>query len=395
MMILRILPVLLLLVVLPDGYLYFHFMRRRFGKWWKHVAWWTPTAVLLAYTVILTLCRDFAPTTAFTLNGYLFLLAVLAIPKALFVVCSGLGRIVMTSLKGKSNYGNIAGLLLSIYAIYAAVFGFTLGPRQFKVRHVDLYFPTLPESFDGYRVAVFSDLHIGTIPQSLLRRAIDSLNAQKADAILFAGDLQNMRPSEIYPYCNELASFHATDGVYSVLGNHDYSVYTADAPAVKVANEREIVSRERSFGWELLLNEHRVIHRGQDSIVIAGEENGGSRHFPDHADAQRTLQGVEDGAFIVLLQHDPSAWRKSILPDTPVQLTISGHTHGGQMSFFGWRPTMLTATEDKGRYEQDGRQLYVTTGLGGFAPFRYSMPPEIVVMTLHRMKAKKGQSSAR
>ena len=155
---------------------------------------------------------------------------------------------------------------------------------------------------------------------------------------------------------------------------------------MKAFNERELISLERRLGWDLLLNEHRVVHRGKDSLVIAGEENGGAPPFLNKADLNKTLSSVSTGAFVIMLQHDPSAWRREILPKSRVQLTLSGHTHGGQLSLFGFRPTMLTASEDKGLYEQSGRYLYVSAGLGGVVPFRFEMPGEITVITLHKKK---------
>ena len=96
-----------------------------------------------------------------------------------------------------------------------------------------------------------------------------------------------------------------------------------------------------------------------------------------------TLRGVGKDAFVIMLQHDPSAWRRSILPDSHAQLTLSGHTHASQMQVFGFRPTQLLQTEDYGLYEENKRFLYVTAGLGGLVPFRLNMPNEVTVITLH------------
>ena len=99
-------------------------------------------------------------------------------------------------------------------------------------------------------------------------------------------------------------------------------------------------------------------------------------------DLKKTLRGVSASSFVVLMQHDPWAWEEQILPRSKVQLTLSGHTHGGQMSLFGLRPTNLTGREDDGLYQEAGRSLFVSTGLGGFVPFRFHMDPEVVEITL-------------
>ena len=130
------------------------------------------------------------------------------------------------------------------------------------------------------------------------------------------------------------------------------------------------------------MNDHLTVHRGADSIVVAGTENDGKPPFPAKADIRKALDGVQPDAFIIMLQHDPSAWRRHILPQSTAQLTLSGHTHGGQMSLFGIRPTQLAGHEDAGLYSANGRNLFVSTGLGGFLPFRFHMDPEIVEITL-------------
>ena len=133
----------------------------------------------------------------------------------------------------------------------------------------------------------------------------------------------------------------------------------------------------------MLLNEHVVLRRGQDSIVIAGEQNYGD---PDSANFEKTMHGVGRQAFTIMLQHNPAAWDATIVPTKRVALTLSGHTHGGQMSVFGWRPTRWVYAEDYGHYERGESQLFVSSGLGGLVPFRFGISPEIVVITLHKTK---------
>ena len=98
------------------------------------------------------------------------------------------------------------------------------------------------------------------------------------------------------------------------------------------------------------------------------------------------MDGIEETAFVVMMQHNPWLWRTQILPNTHAQLTLSGHTHGGQINLLGLRLTRLTYREDKGLYQQEGRYLFVTSGLGGVFPFRLGMPSEIAVITLKRKK---------
>ena len=125
-----------------------------------------------------------------------------------------------------------------------------------------------------------------------------------------------------------------------------------------------------------------MVHRGADSIVIAGAENDGRPPFPSRVDIRKMLSGISSDAFVIMLQHDPSSWRRTILPQSRAMLTLSGHTHGGQLSLFGFRPTQLTGREDCGIYREGERVLNVSTGVGGFLAFRFGMPPEVVEITL-------------
>ena len=261
------------------------------------------------------------------------------------------------------------------------------GFEQLEVRHIEYASPDVPKAFDGYRIVQFSDAHVGSmtgIHKGMLERAIDSIMTQHADMIVFTGDLQNIVPEELHEHLPQLRRLQAADGVFSVLGNHDYDYYQTGDSAAKQANCRMTCQMEREAGWSLLTNEHRIIRRGADSIVIGGMENWGDvKRMPRRGDVAQTLQGIDTTAFVVMLQHDPSAWRQKILPECHAQLTLSGHTHGMQFAIFGWSPMSLKLNEWGGMFREGNRALYVSTGLGGLVPFRLGLPGEIVVITLH------------
>ena len=389
-MIARIFIFLLFLIILPDVYLDLHYLRKKKKyTWWKRLLWWLPALLMLAYTIKMAIEPNFIPDNPAWIDNYLLLLCLLIVPKAMFSICSVIGLFLCRLRKKRRNWGTLVGLVLSLILIYIFVYGSTFGIRKLKVKHVEVTFKDLPASFDGYRIVHWSDAHVGSYLKSrrpILERAVDSIRAQQADMVVFTGDLQNIQPSELYPFVRLFRSIKAKDGVYSVLGNHDYSGYIHADAAVKVANERETISRQRQCGWTVLLNENRSIYRGRDSIVIAGEENDGLPPHPMRGDIHQTLRGVGDDAFVVMLQHDPSAWRRHILPESKAQLTLSGHTHGGQLSVLGIRPSKFKYPEDWGLYREGNRFLYVTAGLGGLVPFRFGVPAEIVVITLHRQK---------
>ena len=234
------------------------------------------------------------------------------------------------------RYGRRVGLGLACVIIGLVIYGMTFGFSQIEVRQIEFASKDLPEAFDGYRIVQFSDAHVDTFDgwlNEMVPQIVDSINAQKGDMIVFTGDLQNLRPEELVSKVAPFRQLHAPDGVYSILGNHDYATYLDCDEATKKQNDLKTQQLERQMNWTLLMNEHRIIRRGNDSIVIAGMENWGvQKRMPRNGDVRKTMKGISPKSFTVMLQHDPNAWRAKILPQCNAQLTLSGHTHGGQFS---------------------------------------------------------------
>lgn len=384
---------ILITILLPDAYLCWRFLRRR--SWWVWLLWIVPGLCLAGWSVRLALQPGFVGDSAAEVEAFLLVFALFAAPKALFALCSLAGRAVASVVplrKGRRrrNYGNLVGLVVALMAVYIVLYGAFVGFYDLQVRRVEVRFSDLPPAFDGYRIVHFSDAHVGTLRgarQRLLRSTVDSILAQNPNLIAFTGDLQNTEPQDLYPHLDQLARLHAPDGVYAILGNHDYDMYIAPDtdPATRVANCRETARLERHLGWTLLNNaNHRVERHGNASIVIAGMENDGQGRFPQLGSVQQALSGVGPDDFVVMLEHDPTSWRRKILSESHAQLTLSGHTHGAQFSLLGWSPASLTYKEWGGLYQQGNRCLNVTVGMGALIPFRFGMPPEIVVITLRK-----------
>ena len=390
-MIARIVIYLILTIVLSDLYIDIHYFRKRYQiAWWKRLLWWLPTIVMVVYTCAMASIRNFAPDNLTWLNTYLFLLGMFVGPKAIFALTSFIGTTVHKYIICTNrNWGHYIGILLGCFAFGTFVYGLTSGVSNIRVKHIDLYFKDLPKSFDGYRIVHVSDLHLGTFNgwrSKILKAEMDSIEKQKPNLICFTGDLQNIRPEEVEKMSHVIRQ--PMKGTISVLGNHDYTEYIKGNAKEKAAQEaRLIVAEEKVLGWTLLRNQNtRITSPTKESIYICGTENDGKPPFPNYSDYRKATSGIAPNAFVIMLQHDPSAWERSILPKTTAQLTLSGHTHGGQMQLFGWRPTSLRQKEDYGLYEQNRRYLYVTAGLGGLVPFRLNMPNEITVVTLHTKK---------
>ena len=394
-MIARDILLFLLLIILPFLCIDLRWFKGK-KAWWKRLLWWVPCVAMTAYCGYLAMERDFIPGNdrIFILYGFLFLLGLIIIPMWTFLISSSLGKgcswIVRKCKKSPRrkprNYGNLLGVLSVPVVWFILFWGTFVGFNKLEVNHTDYISKDLPKAFDGYHIVLFSDAHVGSYQKHnswLLQRAVDSINAQKPDMIIFAGDLQNIQPQELYPHIDVLGALKAKDGIYSVLGNHDYAEYIGGDEAIKAANCKETVSLERQMGWNVLLNEHCTIERDKDHIILAGMENDGDgKRFPQKGDINKTLENVAKHDFILMLEHDPSAWRRKIVKDGRSQLTLSGHTHKMQFSLFDWCPLSLTGKEFNGWYQEGSQQLFVTAGLGGLIPFRFGATGEIVVLTL-------------
>lgn len=394
-MIARDIFLFLLLVVVPFIYFDLRYFRKR--SWWKRCLFWLPCLGMVAYTVYLSMERDFIPGNdrISILYGYLSLVALVIVPMLTYILCalggrgfSWLYRKCRPSLKRHParNYGNFVGILSIPVVWFVFFWGAFVGFNELEVNHIEYVSEDLPEKFDGYRIVQFSDAHVGSYMKHnvwVLQRAVDSINAQKPDLIVFTGDLQNIQPSELYPHRDVLSSLKATDGIFSVLGNHDYADYLGCDEAIKAANIKEMISLQQQMGWTVLCNEHRTIEHDGQHIIIAGMENDGNgKNFPQRGDIAKTLEGVAKDDFILMLEHDPFSWRHRILPESDAQLTLSGHTHNMQFNIFGWCPLSLTGREYNGWYREGRQSLFVTAGLGGLIPFRFGATGEIVVLTL-------------
>ena len=391
-MITRIAILLILMAVVPDLYIDRRFLRRIKGRraMLRRLLWWLPTLGMIAYTMVFVFDRQFAPSDIKILNVYLFLVGLLITPKCLFALCSAIGWGVKKMIRRKANYGNIVGVVMVVLNWYVLFYGSFVGFDQITVREMTYESAELPESFDGYRIVQFSDAHVGTYiggREHLLSAVVDTINAQCPDMVVFAGDLQNREPQEIRPFVDVLGGIKAKDGVFSVIGNHDYADYIEATPDIKAENEKETRELERKMGWRLLVNEHEVVRRGADSIVIAGLDNDGDgKKFPQRGDVRKALEGVSDSAFVVMAEHDPTCWRRKILPESRAQLTLSGHTHAMQFMIGNWSPASFVYKEWGGVFYEGARALIVSTGIGGFIPFRFGVPGEIVVITMRRLK---------
>ena len=281
----------------------------------------------------------------------------------------------------------LKGLLLLLFPPLVMAYGAWIGRERPQVREVEIRFEGLPESFDGYRLVHISDIHARSYAarRQSLQRAVDIINGLKPDLITFTGDLITLDATELDPVNEILRKLKSVDGIMSVVGNHDYGIY-AD-PSDKSSSRRilsEVIEEEERMGWNVLMDDNRIIKRGQDSIAVIGVQNTSpSRHFPSKGNLRKASVGTE-GMFRILLTHDPMHWEREVV-GKEYPLTLSGHTHAMQFSIFGWSPSSLIFKEYRGLYTKDDQHLYVNIGLGEtILPFRIGTRPEITLITLKK-----------
>lgn len=330
------------------------------------------------------------------LTWFVFVLVV-----SIFVLVEALGRILLVPfniapegkiLPSRRRFVSVLALAVAAVPFSGMIYGMLRGKYNYRVLKYTLFFEDLPEAFNGYQITHISDIHSGSFDsKEKVQHGIHLINQQKSDAIFFTGDLVNTKASEMNGWEEVFAQLSAPDGVFSVLGNHDYGDYTSWAsPQAKAKNLQDLKDTHKRMGFELLLNEATHIHRGQQRIAIVGVENWG-KGFIQRGNLPQALQNTSEEDFKILLSHDPTHWEYKVLPEKgKLQLTLSGHTHGMQFGieipgWVKWSPAQWRYTYWAGIYHKKGKYLNVNRGFGYLAfPGRVGMPPEISVIELRR-----------
>lgn len=263
---------------------------------------------------------------------------------------------------------------------------------QFRVIEQEIQHKSVPVAFNDYRIVQISDLHLGTskLKKDQYGLMVKQINELNPDLVVFTGDIVNNFATELAGWDTIFNQIKSKEGVYAILGNHDYGDYVAwSSPIEKQQNFNHILSFFKQVDWQLLRNEHKFLVRDNDTLVLAGVENWGHPPFPQYGDLQAALPDSCTNP-VVLLSHDPSHWDAEIqYADQDIFLTLAGHTHGFQFGIrsdsFNWSPVHLRYDKWGGLYKKNDRYLYVNVGAGtiGF-PGRIGMRPEITLITLKK-----------
>lgn len=388
----RITLLLLLTLLLPDVYIYFVYIVRKTRNALLRLSYWIPTLLLgLLYAYFMYMTGD-NPLSHHALGIGRLAIAIMlfATPKTVFMLCSLTGNLLHALAKPCPRRPfTLLGMGLAAVCFGCIAYGSFRGITRFEIKQVEYASPHLPAGFDGYRIVQLSDIHIGSwqgYPEPI-QELVELSNAQRPDLIVFTGDLVNQQSHELDDFRAILSQLHAPDGVYSILGNHDYGTYYHwNHPEEESANLSYLIQSQKAMGWKMLNNAHDIIHHKGDSIALIGVENDGEPPFSQYADLPRAMKGTE-GLFKILLSHNPTHWRREVLPSSDIDLMLAGHTHAMQGILFGHSLAELRYPEWRGMYREGERALYVNIGIGYVGlPFRFGAWPEITVITLKKAR---------
>ena len=404
--------ILLIVSVLIDWVIYRDLKRVAKPVWLPRAYFWSAVVCWVYLIVVYLLPKRDVEDGILHLMWMLFAYTSIYFGKTVIALFSMIGHIPCLFKRKSYPLGLWFGLPLGILAFGSMWYGVAVTRHKIEVIPVTIWSDHLPSAFDGYKIVQFSDLHTGTWGEdtTFVSKLVDTINAQKPDIIFFTGDIVNRKTTELRPFLPVLNRLKAPDGIYSILGNHDYGDYIEwPNPHLKLANNRLLDKWEREMGWRLLNNSHTFITKDRttgalvetDSIVLIGTENWGEPPFKQYGDLTKayprhpdSLFNLNDSRFKILLTHNPEHWRKVVSAQTNIDLTLSGHTHAMQIQIkngsFKWSPSQYVYKLWGGLYKSmnlAGKEvnLYVNIGSGEVGmPFRIGATPEITVITLKR-----------
>ncbi|MDO4334804.1 MAG: metallophosphoesterase [Bacteroidales bacterium] len=428
------LPAIFFLIVmslLVDFYIWTDIRNSKSRKRWKWSEWYAVSSILMWIFLIVTLClpRRGLDGGVYTVMWMLTTYLSIYIPKIIYCVLSLFGKIPLLFKARRWKWTKPAGFILALICFASVWCGVFFTRTHIRTIDITLTSQRLPESFDGYRIVQISDLHLGTCGENtkFIEKMVDKINALQPDLIVFTGDIVNQKSDEMKPFIAKLSRLKAEDGVYSILGNHDYGDYV-DWPSkeAKKANMDLLYKFQAAAGWKLLNNDHVFLTKQYtipgdslpttDSIALIGVENWGDPPFGQYGDLDKAYpsvegRGVNDDKFKILLTHNPAHWVEVVRTGTNIDLSLSGHTHAMQMSVNGfgrrWSPSKwryitwggFYTLDENGYLEDFGNpdedvmtrelatsSLYVNIGAGEVGiPFRlFSAYPEITLITLKK-----------
>ncbi|WP_298116636.1 metallophosphoesterase [Flavobacterium sp.] len=300
-----------------------------------------------------------------------------------------------TFLPERRKFVSQVALGIAAVPFLSLIYGMTIGKYNYKVLRQTLFFDDLPDAFDGFKITQISDIHSGSFDNpEKISYAVDLINQQESDLLLFTGDIVNTHATEMHPWIDTFKKIKNHEfGKYSILGNHDYGEYVEwKSEEAKNKNFEDIKDLHQQIDFKLMLNENTKIKKGNDEIALVGVENWGVK-FKKVGDLNKASENLSKEDFKILMSHDPSHWDAEVKEHPKhFHLTLSGHTHGFQFGIeipgiIKWSPVEYVYKQWAGLYENVGKYIYVNRGFGFHAyPGRVGIMPEITVIELKKGK---------
>ncbi|MEG1607138.1 MAG: metallophosphoesterase [Mucinivorans sp.] len=397
MIIVIVLMSLAVIGLLLDAYIYYRTLRHASSCRWLRILYFVQAGVFnLGMVVVMGLYESLIGSTTDNMVMVMWLILIFMmsfLPKLIFALFSIIELLVSKIFKRSMHWLLYCGLLLGLSLLGVMMWGVSITRNNIKISRVDIISKELPESFNGFKIAFFSDVHLGNLGgnQAFLNQLVDKINSLDADIVFQGGDFVNAHSSEFTPLIKAIFE-RITSPVYSVLGNHDLGIYINNlTPEKERASLEQVIALQKQMGWQVLIDQQLWLHRNGDSISLAGlnypqkAKLGISQQPIDPKAFVQTMANVPDSAFSIVISHTPSMWDFVPKAVSQVNLMISGHVHSGQVKVCGHSPASYLYPLWSGLYLDRGRYLYVNDGIGYVAfPMRIGANPEITLFTLKR-----------
>ena len=280
-------------------------------------------------------------------------------------------------MEGKSWILNVLYGFLGLIVLFLVYSHYEY--RHIKIRTIEIQSKDIPKEFNGKRILFVADFQYDTMARynrKQQKKAIELINVQKKDMILLGGDYATWEKN-IPKFYEDAKDIKIPElGVYAIYGNHEYP------------GAEETAKNMKKLGFNLLVNENRKITINNENIYIAGVTD----LWHGKPDAKKALEGIQKEDFVIFMTHNPEYFEEMTEGEKEkADMTLAGHTHGGQVTFFG--KIIISAIKDKKKYgygmkKYNDHKIYITSGLGGaFLEMfiRFFAQPEIVIFELKKI----------
>lgn len=377
------------------------FIKRRGSNPWYYRAMWIAAALFLILSIPVNFAKIGDPNPPYyikVLSSIVFIWYLPKLPICLFLEIKDLIRLFIYVVKKSISFLKKSnkiekqklqkntklatlGWYLALIPFTIYIYSSTITITDFEVKEVEISLNKLPKNLDGLRIVQISDIHPPSFYTSAafaeVRQIIESLSP---DIIVITGDFVNSHPDELDIVYDDLRKLNAPYGVYGCIGNHDH--YMSN----KIHSI--LINRLEDAGVNLLINENITLEINGEKLQLVGVDNSSWRL--NYADYDKAFHGLSVAYTTILLCHDPVQWQNEIKGKMNADITLSGHTHGGQVGFdiFGHElsPAAMVYNYWRGLYNENGQYLYVNVGLGSVGPpVRIGIVhPEITLIVLRK-----------